>query len=248
MTGYPGFGVLLAVLSDRRELDIGVLARRAGVPELELQSVFAGIVPSPSLLRKLGPALGLHAEDVFVIAGATVPDDLAPLDAEARRWVPYVVEHAVDLPSEKRGELRHLVRSLPRGKLLQPPSFPQLYDAPAGPPGALLVRMLRYRNLGWMGMARIFLFMTGRYWSASTYGMVGAGRKELTPDLVADFGTLLGIPAGDLAALTGIALSEVPHTPEPAVAGVAELIRDLRRLTADQVRHISEAAASMRPT
>jgi hypothetical protein len=245
MTGYPGFGVLLARLSGRRELDIGALARRSGVPEPELQSVLDGVVPSPSLLRRLGPALGLHAGDVFVIAGVTVPDDLAPLDAEARRWVPHVVRHAVELPPEKRSELSHLVRSLPQREFVQPSSFPPLYDAPPGPPGAPLIRMLRYRNLEWMGMARIFFFLTGRYWSASTYGMVGAGRIELTSDLVADFGTVWGIPADDLAALTGIALPEEPHAPEPAAADMADLIWGLRRLTADQVRHTSEAAASM---
>ncbi|WP_327426045.1 hypothetical protein [Streptomyces sp. NBC_01236] len=94
MTGYPGFGVLLAKLSDRRQLDIGALTRRTGVSEPEIQDVLGGAVPTPSLLRKVGPALGLHAEDIFVFAGVTVPDDLAPLDAGARRWVPYVVEHA----------------------------------------------------------------------------------------------------------------------------------------------------------
>ncbi|MGW7612952.1 hypothetical protein ACWGKW_38055 [Streptomyces sp. NPDC054766] len=229
-------------------LDIGVLARRAGVPEPELRSVLAGVAPTPSLLRSLGPALGMHAVDVFVMAGATVPDDLAPLDAGARKWVPHVVQHAVDLPSEKKSELRHLVRSLPQRKPAQPPPFPQLFDPPAGPPGALLVRMLRYRNLDWMGMARTFHFLTGRYWSASTYGMVGAGRKQLAPDLVADFGTLLGIPVGDLTALTGITPSEEPHTQEPAAADMAELIWDLRRLTTDQVLQTSEAAASMRTT
>lgn len=52
-----------------------------------------------------------------------------------------------------------------------------------------------------MGTARTFLHLTGRYWSASTYGMVGHGRKELTPDLLADFATVLGIPADDLAVL-----------------------------------------------
>ncbi|MFF3128410.1 hypothetical protein ACFVRD_40455 [Streptomyces sp. NPDC057908] len=76
----------------------------------------------------------------------------------------------------------------------------------------------------------------------------GTSRKQLTPDLVADFGTLLGIPADDLAALTGITLSEEPHTQEPAAADMAELLWDLRRLTADQVRHASEAAVSMRST
>lgn len=196
MTGHQGFGVLLAKLSAHRALDIGALARQAGVPEPELRSVLAGVVPTSSLLRSLGPALGMHAADVFVIAGATVPDDLAPLDAGARKWVTYVLQHAVDLPSEKKSELRHLVRSLPQRKLAQPPSFPQFFDPPAGRPGAVLVRMLRYRNLDWMGMARTFHFLTGRYWSASTYGMVGAGREQLPPDLVVDFGNLLGIRVG----------------------------------------------------
>lgn len=245
MTGYPGFGVLLARLLDHRKLDIGTLARQSGVPEPELQRVFAGVAPSPSLLRRLGPALGLHAADVFVIAGATVPDDLSPLDAEAGRWVPQVVRRAVELPSEKKSELLHLVRSLPQRKVVQSPAFPRVDVPPPGPPGALLVRMLRYRNLHWMGIARVFHSLTGRYWSPSTYGMVGAGRKEVTPDLVADFGTVLGIPAEDLGALMGIPPSEEPHTREPAAAGVAELIWDLRRLTADQVRHTGKAAASL---
>lgn len=78
--------------------------------------------------------------------------------------------------------------------------------------------------------------------------MVGAGRKALTADLVADFATVLGIPAGDLAALTGTMPSAEPHSPRPEAVGMAELIWDLRRLTADQVQHVSEAAASMRRT
>lgn len=59
---------------------------------------------------------------------------------------------------------------------------------------------------------------------------------------------MLGIPAGDLAALTSITLPEEPHTTEPTAADMADLIWDLRRLTADQVRHVVEAAASMRTT
>ncbi|MCY0946521.1 hypothetical protein [Streptomyces antarcticus] len=245
MTDYPGFGALLAQLFDHKGVDAGALARRAGVLEPELEGVLAGVMPSPLLLRQLGPALGLHAEDVFVIAGATIPVDLTPLDADARKWVPRVVKHAVGLPPEKRGELLHLVRSLPQHECVQSPPFPQLCDPPVGPPGALLVRMLRHRNLDWTGMAKTFLLLTGRYWSASTYGMVGAGRKALTADLVADFGTVLGVPAGDLAALTGTMLSEEPPSPEPAAVDMAELIWDLRRLTAGQVQRVSEAAASM---
>ncbi|MEU6341615.1 hypothetical protein ABZ883_11790 [Streptomyces sp. NPDC046977] len=246
MTGYPGFGVLLAQLLDHRDLEAGAFAHRAGVPELELTGVLAGAAPSPLLLRQLGPALGLRDVDVFVFAEAEVPDDLTPLDAAARRWVPYVVRHALGLPPEKRGESSALARSLPRHGCVQSQPFPQVYDPPVGPPGAFLVRMLRYRNLDWIGMARIFLYLTGRYWSAATYGAVGTGRKPLTADLVADFGTVLGIPVRDLAALTGTTLSEEPRDPAPSVAGIVELIWDVRPLTADQVRQVSEAAAAMR--
>ncbi|NBM16182.1 hypothetical protein [Streptomyces sp. GC420] len=63
--------------------------------------------------------------------------------------------------------------------------------------------MLSNRNLDWTGAARTFLHLTGRYWSASTYGMVGHGHTGLTPGLLAGFTTVLGIPADDLAALTG---------------------------------------------
>lgn len=231
MTDQPGFGAPLTELLDRRGLDVG-----------------AGVVPGPSLLRRLGPALGLHAVDVFVIAGATIPDDLEAVDADARRWVPDVVRHAVELPSEKRAELLRLARSLPQHEHVRCRPFPPVYDPPVGPPGALLVRMLRQRNLDWMGMARIFLHLTGRYWSAATYGMVGAGRKPLTPDLVADFGTVLGIPAADLAALTGTPLPEEALRPEPRAVHMAELIWDLRRLTTDQVQHVRDTAASMRRT
>ncbi|WP_190038506.1 hypothetical protein [Streptomyces fructofermentans] len=251
MTAYPGFGVLLAKLSVHRKLDSSALARQSGVPEPELRGVLDGAAPSPSLLRQLAPALDLHAADVFVIAGAAVPDDLAPLDPEAGPWVPGVVRCAGRLTPEKRGELRHLVHSLPQEKPSQrppqEPSFRRLEGTPPGTPGATLDRMLILRNLHWTGMAKTFLVLTGRYWAASTYGMVGAGRKELTPDLVADFGTVLDVPAGDLATLTGIALPEILQARRPATTGMAELIWDLRRLTADQVRHIGEVAASMGP-
>lgn len=161
---------------------------------------------------------------------------------------PRAVGHPAGLPQEERGELLEFVRSLGPYDCVQSPPVPQDYDPPVGPPGALLVRMLRYRNLDWMGMARIFAHLTGRYWSASTYGMVGSGRKALTADLVHDFGTVLGIAPDDLAALTGTTLSVELRGPEPAAVDMAELIWDLRRLTADQVQRVSEVAASMQRT
>ncbi|MER5934245.1 hypothetical protein [Streptomyces sp. NPDC002054] len=51
------------------------------------------------LLRRLATVLGFHAVDLCVLAGLAVPDDMAPLDATAERWVPYVMMDVVHLPA-----------------------------------------------------------------------------------------------------------------------------------------------------
>jgi hypothetical protein len=150
------------------------------------------------------------------------------------------------LAPEQRRRLRQLVLALPQETRTQPVQTPRVYEQYEPGFGGVLVRMLTSRNLDWMGTARTFLHLTGRYWSASTYGMVGHSRKALTPDLLADFATVLGIPADDLAILTGIELPDGTPSQNPAAADVAELIWDARRLTAAQVQHVSDAAASMR--
>jgi hypothetical protein len=239
------FGVLLKRLSDRRQLDIGSLPRLADVTEREVQALFDGGEPSAAVLRRLAPVVGLHTADLFVIADVAVPDDLTPTDERAGRLVPDLVRHAVRLSPEKRNSLRRLVASLPQEERAQPaPRLPPYEDYPAGP-GAMLMRMLRNRNLGWVGTAKTFLPITRRYWSAATYGCVGRGSTELTTELLIDFAAVLGIPAADLAALTGVVLSGVPSVPEPAV-GTAELIWDVRRLTADQLLRVGAIAESMR--
>ncbi|MFI6405970.1 hypothetical protein [Streptomyces sp. NPDC050548] len=105
--------------------------------------------------------------------------------------------------------------------------------------------MIGNRNLNWSGTAKTFLCLTGRYWSAATYGMVGHGLKELTPDLLVDFGTVLGVPVDTLSVLTGIDVPDGTPPQKPASADVAELIWDVRRLTADQVRQVGDAARAM---
>ena len=245
MTGFPGFDVLLARLASHQQPDIADLSRTAGIPEPELRAVLAGTVPSPSLLRRLAPALHLHAADLCVIAGVAVPDELAPLDVRAGGRVPYLVENAMSLPPEHRHRLRRLVRSLPQEKRTQPVHTPRAYEEYERGFGGVLVRMLSNRNLGWVGTARTFLYLTGRYWSASTYGMVGHGRKELTPDLLVDFATVLGIPADTLSVLTGIDLPDGIPPRNPAVVDVAELMWEVRRLTVDQVGQVGDAARAM---
>ena len=61
----------------------------------------------------------------------------------------------------------------------------------------------------------------------------------------AGLATVLGIPADDLAALTGIELPEDTPPQNLAAAEVAELIWEVRRLTADQLRHVRSQAESM---
>lgn len=155
MTGCPGFGVLLARLSDHRKLDIGALSRLAGIPGPELRAVFEGAAPSPSLLRQLAPALNLRAADLFALAGAAVPDEPAPLDAKARGRVPHLVRDAMCLAPEQRRRLRQLVLALPQETCTQPVQTPRVYEHYEPGFGGVLVRMLTNRNLiGWVRPGR----------------------------------------------------------------------------------------------
>ncbi|MFE2326705.1 hypothetical protein ACFXD5_22730 [Streptomyces sp. NPDC059385] len=179
------------------------------------------------------------------LAGPAVPDDMAPLDAAAGRWMPYVVMDAVHLPAAGRRELPQLIRALPqeeRSSRFAPKRFGPL----TGGPGDWIIRMLRYRNLDWMGMAKTLVVVTPTYPSAATYGVIGAGRKELTHRLLTDFAALLGVDALELGALTGVLLSEVPRPPGPDAVDAAALLWEARRLSATQAEHVSELARSMR--
>lgn len=245
MAGSPGFGVLLARLSARRELDAGGLSRLAGVSESEVRAVFNGVVPGPSLLRRLASALGLHAADLFVIAGVPTPDEMTPLDPEAKGWVRRLIHDALPLSLEQRRRLRQSARSLPQQSPTQPVPPPRSYEQYEPSPGAMITRMLHNRNLNWPGAAVALASVTnGRvYLSASTIGMVGRGRVELTPDLLVAYASVLGVPVGDLVALAGVELPDI--APNPVAAEIAELIWDVRRLTAGQVRQVCAEAKSM---
>ncbi|MGW7103749.1 hypothetical protein [Streptomyces sp. NPDC054838] len=79
-------------------------------------------------------------------------------------------------------------------------------------------------------MAKMLAVLTPTYLSAATYGVIGAGRKESTPRLVTDFAALLGIDASELAALTGVLLSEVSRSPGPETMDAAALLWEVCRL------------------
>ncbi|MET9386943.1 hypothetical protein ABZY09_39465 [Streptomyces sp. NPDC002928] len=67
MAEGEGFGVLLERLAEHGQLDLNVLARSADVGESELLSLLRGGEPSPSQLRRLTPALGLHTPDPLCV-------------------------------------------------------------------------------------------------------------------------------------------------------------------------------------
>jgi transcriptional regulator with XRE-family HTH domain len=244
MMENPGFGAVLARLLDHRRLSAQTLADRAGSTADEVRAVLAGKSPDEVMLRLLAPALGFHAVDLFILAGWAVPEDLAPLDATAAKWVASMVTDAARLPETGRRELLQLIRSLPqedrRSSFALKPHMPL-----TGGPGAWVVRMLQYRNLNWMGIAKTLAFVTPTYLSAATYGVIGSDRQELTPRSVTDFAAVLGIDACELAAVTGVSLRQVPPPPSPESADVAELLWEARRLSAAQARHVSELARAL---
>ncbi|MFI1281432.1 hypothetical protein ACH4U5_11850 [Streptomyces sp. NPDC020858] len=245
MTNSPDFGMALGRLLDRKGVGVQHLADLAGVTADEIRAVLARETPGEGLLRRLATALGFHAVDLFVLAGVEVPADLAPLDAAAASWVPNIVMDAVHLPSAGRRELLQIIRSLPREERRS--RFAPEKPAPlADSPGGRLIRMCRYRNLKWSGLAHILAVVTPTYLSTSTYGVISDGHKELTPRLVTDFAAILGIEARELAALTGVFLPETPEPAAPEAVDAAALLWEVRCLSATQAQHVAELADSMR--
>ncbi|MBM0235589.1 XRE family transcriptional regulator [Micromonospora sp. STR1_7] len=245
MMEQPSFGVLLARLLQHRGVNLSKLARAAPVPETELRTVLTGAVPSPSLLRRLAPALKLHTADLFVVAELPVPADLAPVEAISGSLIKELVRCAINLRPEQRHRLRQLAQSLPRRDRVEQELTLPVYEQYEPSFGATVVRMLRNRNLDWSTSTQILYNLAGvGPLSAATIGAVGHGRKELSPELLVGFATVLAIPADDLAAMAGVELT--PEIPRPHAAGadLAGLIWDIRRLTTDQVRHVCEAAKS----
>ncbi|MFI1095353.1 hypothetical protein [Streptomyces sp. NPDC020917] len=244
-SAHPGFGEPLGRLLRHRGLGAGALAARAGCEEADVRAALSGETPREEALRRLAPALGYHAVDVFVLAGVPVPEDLAPLDAQAHRWVTSLAYDVVmRLSSAERRELLLAARSLPQ-KDRGGPFAPKWLQQPTGDPGNWIVRMLRYRNLGPMGLAQTMALLTPTCLSASTYQLIGSNRAELTPRRVTDFAHVLGIDPPELAALADVVLDEVPPPPSPKVLDTRELYWEARRLTSAQVQLLAEMARDM---
>ncbi|MFF7678433.1 hypothetical protein [Actinacidiphila glaucinigra] len=203
---------------------------------------------TPPALRRLAPELGLHTADLFVIAGVDVPGDLAPVATTAGRHIPRLVRAAVALPPRQRTVLRRYAAALPQQERPAPVPGPPAHERYPDGPGALLMRRVRNRNLGWTATAQTFRLVTGRYLSAATYGHVGSGTVALTGELLADSCQVLDVPCDGLAAVTGVVLPgpDASPTANAATAGVAELIWDVRRLTGRQLVSVTDLAQAMR--
>lgn len=182
----------------------------------------------------------LHPSDRYAVAGEQVPDDLAPLDVNAGRHVPRLVRDYLRLSAADQAAFRARLEALPQLDRTVPVAMPPAHHFYLGSqePGAVVMRLLGNRNLGWTCIASLLHTLTGRYWTTDAYGEVGRGRKELTADLLGDLGTLLDIEPDVLADLTGI-----PHVPQDG-HGVASLIWDLRRLSFDQLYALAETIST----
>lgn len=247
MSEFPGSGTMLARLLGRRGLDMPGVALRAGAAPSEVQAVIGGAVPGGPFLRRLAPVLGWHAADLFVVAGVPVPQDLAPLEPGAGDLAARLARDAMGLPPGSRARLVEFVRALPQQDRTQPvPPEPESYRQFAPGLGSALVRMLRNRNLGWLPATELLYRAGGPVLSGSMIGSVGLGRKDVTPRLLGSFAIVLGIPAGDLAAIGGMDLPDPAAPADPAAADAGVLAWEARRLTRWQVQQARDEADLIR--
>jgi hypothetical protein len=237
------FGVRLWRLLARRRptLEASVesmaptLAEESGVPPAELHALLEGAEPSPEAVRRLAPALGIHTADMFVIAGLRVPDD------EAATWsklgdgidVSFVLKRALKMSPELRHQLDESVRSMPA----QTPTAPAPPDNFPEGPGAMLIRLLRNRNIR-PHNARLLHDISGcLYVSDSTVWLLGPGHTTITRPFVTAFALLLGYGYDDMAGLIGFGPAAESSRVHPAGAEIAALAWNARRLTSEQLRH-----------
>ncbi|MEU7864906.1 hypothetical protein, partial [Nonomuraea sp. NPDC049141] len=249
MVDHPGFGALLTRLLDYRKADIAWLASASGIPEAELSSVAGGVPPSVAQLEGLAAGLGFHTADLLVIAGVPVPESLEPCEPATGHELEALIRIAMALPSDQQARIRETVEHLPQLPPIRPADPPRTYYRRDGSAGSMHVTMLcANRNLcSPVAAAKTLARVTGGrvYVAASTLHSISASRTVLKPAWLAGFATVLGIPATDLAAITGIDLPEPPPLDDPPAADMAELLWVCRRLTTSQIEHLHLEAKAM---
>ncbi|WP_211244080.1 hypothetical protein [Actinospica robiniae] len=233
----------LARVAEHRNLGIGALAELADVPEAEVNAVWNGAAPSPALLRKLAPAVGLHAADLFAIAGLPVPDDLVRLDARASSWIPQLVRSALSLSPRQRELLREFVVALPQEAEVNPVQALKEYEKYPPGLGGVLVRMLHNRNLNWTASAKVLYLVAGTGpLSPATVGGIGRGSVEISPRLLAEFAAVFDVPVGLLASLAAARIAHAALPTPPAAVETARLIWEFRGLTVEQAQQVLAVA------
>jgi len=232
------FGAVLRRMADRRGLEINELTRRSGVAESEMQAVLKGALPQRPFLENMAPTLGLHAADLFVMAQVVVPEDLAPLDARAGRFIPRIVDLVTRLSLDDISPIVQHVKILPQDGRKISVSSPRLPQNYGSGPGGALIRLLANRNLDLRGSAHLLAAVTSTYLSATTYGQIGRDLEVLDGDRLAAFAAALGIDFCDLVALHGTTPSPTHFQVNPKATKVAELVWELRRLSADQIEEL----------
>lgn len=249
MVNHPGFGTLLTRLLRHRRVDLAWLASASGIPEADLRSVSEGAPPLASQLDALAPALGFHTADLYVIADVQVPAALTAGDPAAGSGIVSLLRVTMALPPDQRNRVHQLVAELPREPCDRPGALPSTYSRQDSGAGALLVNLLRgNRNLHSVAAAAkaLAVLTDGRvYLSVSTIHAIGRGRVTPTPEWAAGFAATLGIPPGDLAALTGVELCRPSWSDDPLEAEMARLLWNCRHLTAAQAEHAHAEATSM---
>lgn len=239
LPAYPDPDVLLARLV---QIQSTVLSRETGLPMDGLPPIPMLQPPTEEFLRSLGQRLGMQSHDLFLVAGLAIPDDTLRFDERAGRELPELVEGVISLPAPARQRVRDCAQSLAEVPQTVLPRVQRPYEQYPPGFGALLVRMLALRNLGWSSAAQVMYLMSGVYVSAATIGAVGRGVRELDAELLTGFAAVLGVPVAVLASLTGMRQSVASRRLSAEVVDTAALLWDVRHLTAGQVRQVSQLA------
>jgi hypothetical protein len=151
----------------------------------------------------------------------------------------------VTLSAERARQLRQLVQALPQEERTKPVQPPRQYDPG---PGAFLLGMLHNRNLARYYTAEaVYIGTRGETYLSEVEVQYALARsnKRLTPDMFAGLANVLGIPVAGLADLTGFDLPPRTFPEQTALAIVAELLWDVRRLTSAQAWHVAKVVRSM---
>lgn len=247
MADHPGSGAFLTRPLNHRQADLVRLASVSGIPEADLRSLAKG-APLASQLDALAPALDLHTADLCTIAEVPVPAVLTSGHPAAGSDMASFVRITMALLSDQRTRVHRLVDQLPR-EPSDRPDLSRTYSQHDSGAGALLANLLcRNRNLySVSAAAKALALLTGGrvYLYASTIHGIGRGLVPLTPERVAGFASTLGIPPGDLAAITGVELPQPAWPDDPLTAEMARLLWNCRHLTAAQTNQVYDEVQSM---